>query len=200
MPPDLLIHKASYLVAHAGKHVAFLNPATHQTEFLLSSIHQTIIMKKTNFLFISLLFLAVTACQPKQAKIDNQAIADTILKLEKDWMAANQSRDIEKCLSFSSLDATVMNQGEPIYIGIDAIRKSVEKSSSDSTTIWENFKWNSEKVEISENGDLVIVRGTYTLPMKTPKGTVEMKGKGLDIFKKINGEYKCFISIYNSDM
>ena len=43
MPPDLLIHKASYLVAHAGKHVAFLNPATHQTEFFsyinLSNYH-----------------------------------------------------------------------------------------------------------------------------------------------------------------
>ena len=157
-------------------------------------------MKKTNFLFISLVFLAVTACQPKQAKVDYNAILEEFKKIEAEWPEANRERDVDKYMSFLAPNATIMNEGEPVITNNDDYRKSLEKSFKDSTYLWETFTWKKEQIDISETGDIVILRGYYSMQIATPEGNIKVNGKGLDIFKKINGEYKSFISIFNSDM
>ena len=157
-------------------------------------------MKKTNFLFISLVFLAVTACQPKPVEIDTKAISDEITNIEVQWTAANQAMDVDKCMSFYASDATLMNQGEPVAFGIESIQKATETSFADSTTLFNTFKTKVEKIDVAESGDLVIARYSFILQVKLLDKVMDVRGKGLDIFKKVNGDWKCYITIYNTDM
>jgi ketosteroid isomerase-like protein len=96
-------------------------------------------------------------------------------------------------------EAVFMMPNEPIYIGIETIRKKIESMFADSTTLWETYTWTSDKIEVSSPGDLAYVRGTSRTSIKTPNGLGEDVGKGIDVWKKENGEWKCVLSIWNSD-
>jgi len=143
--------------------------------------------------------MIITACQPKTASIDIKAEADAISKLENQWIIVNQTKNLDKNMGFYSSDAVFMMPNEPIYIGIETIRKKVESMFADSTTLWETYSWTSDKIEVSSSGDLAYVRGTSRTSLKTPNGLVEDVGKGVDVWKKENGEWKCVLSIWNTD-
>ena len=156
-------------------------------------------MKKLFFLLLPAVCL-LYACQPKPGKIDTKAIFDEITNIEDQWTAAYQTMDVDKCMSYYAPDATVMDQGVPIITGPEAIRKDLAESFADTTRLWKTHKWKNEQIEIAKFGDLIIVRGSSVMQMKTPGGIKEVKGKGLEIFKKVNGEWKAFLCIYNKDM
>ena len=155
-------------------------------------------MKKTLYVMLAAVMI-ITACQPKTASVDIKAEADAIRKLENQWIIINQTKNLDKNMGFYSSDAVFMMPNEPIYIGIETIRKKVESMFADSTSLWESYTWTSDKIEVSSSGDLAYVRGTSRTSIKTPSGLGEDVGKGIDIWKKENGEWKCVLSIWNSD-
>jgi len=155
-------------------------------------------MKKTLYVML-LAVLIIAACQPKTASVDIKAETDAIRKLENQWIIVNQTKNLDKNMGFYSSDAVFMMPNEPIYIGIETIRKKVESMFADSTTLWETYSWTSDKIEVSSSGDLAYVRGTSRTSIKTPNGLVEDVGKGVDVWKKENGEWKCVLSIWNTD-
>ena len=155
-------------------------------------------MKKTFYVMVVVMMI-ITACQSKTASFDMQAEADAIRKLETEWTVINQTRDIEKNMDMYSSEAVFMMPNEPIYTGLEAIRKRIESMFADSTTLMETYSWTSDKIEISSSGDLAYVRGTSRTSIKTPNGLGEDVGKGIDVWKKENGKWKCVLSIWNSD-
>ena len=156
-------------------------------------------MKKFFFLLLTAVCL-MYACQPKPAEIDKKAISDEITNIEDQWTAANQAKDIEKCMSLYASDATLMIPGEPAVIGIESIRNAIAKDFADTTMLANTSKAKVEKIDIAESGDLVIVRYSYTIQVRPTDRIVDVKGKGLDIFKKVNGDWKCYITTFNNDM
>jgi ketosteroid isomerase-like protein len=155
-------------------------------------------MKKTFYVMVVVMMI-ITACQLKTASVDIQAEADAIRKLETEWTVINQTKDINKNMDMYASEAVFMMPNEPIYIGIETIRKKIESMFADSTTLWETYTWTSDKIEVSSPGDLAYVRGTSRTSIKTPNGLGEDVGKGIDVWKKENGEWKCVLSIWNSD-
>ena len=141
-------------------------------------------MKKLFFLLLPAVCL-LYACQPKPPQIDKKAIFDEITNVENQLTAAYQAMDVDKCMSYYAPDAIVMGQGIPILTGPEALRKDLETSFADTTKLWKTHKWKNEQIEIAKSGDLIIVRGSSVVQIKTPGGIKDFRGKGLEIFKKV---------------
>jgi ketosteroid isomerase-like protein len=155
-------------------------------------------MKKIAYLML-VAAVILAACQPKPAPVDLKAEADAIRNLEDQWTAAILAKDIDKISGYYTPDAVSMPDNRPISIGRDSIRKVLVSVLSDTSTIAETYSAVIETIEVSASGDLAYVRGSERFSKKTPDGPVENVRKWIDIWKKIAGEWKCIVSIANSD-
>ena len=151
-------------------------------------------MEKNVLFFCTCILLLGCTRTPK---VDIAAEADVIRNLENQWVIANQTKDIAKVMTFFSPEGVQMMPGKDIVVGLQSIQREFELSFADTTLLWETFTWTNDFVEVSASGDLAYVRGTNRLNIKTPDGVVESKGKGVDIWKKNDGEWKCVVGIYN---
>jgi ketosteroid isomerase-like protein len=154
-------------------------------------------MKKIAVLFCASIILIGCTRAPK---VDTLAEANAIRNLEDQWTVALQKSDIDKIISFFNTNAVAMKPNTPISIGLQAIRKERESSFTDTTMLYKTYSSKIDTIEVSASGDLAYVRGTDRITTKTPNGLVEDMGKWVDIWKKINGEWKVVVNIWNSDM
>ncbi len=90
-----------------------------------------------------------------------------------------------------------MPPGKPVLTGKDALRQRMEKLLADSTYLFETYAVTVDAVEVSSSGDWAFARGTDVISKKTAAGIAEEKGKWLDVWKKVNGEWKCAVGIGN---
>ena len=154
-------------------------------------------MKKITVLFCACIILIGCTRAPK---VDTLAEANAICNLEDQWTVALQKSDTDKIISFFNTDAVAMKPNTPISIGLQAIRKERESSFTDTTMLYKTYSSKIDTIEVSASGDLAYVRGTDRITTKTPNGLVDDMGKWVDIWKKINGEWKVVVNIWNSDM
>jgi ketosteroid isomerase-like protein len=154
-------------------------------------------MKKSAVLFCACIILIGCTRAPK---VDTLAEANAIRNLEDQWTVALQKSDTDKIISFFNTDAVAMKPNTPISIGLQAIRKERETSFTDTTMLYKTYSSKIDTIEVSASGDLAYVRGTDRITTKTPNGLVDDMGKWVDIWKKINGEWKVVVNIWNSDM
>ena len=154
-------------------------------------------MKKIAILFCACIILIGCTRAPK---VDTLAEANAIRNLEDQWTVALQKSDTDKIISFFNTDAVAMKPNTPISIGLQAIRKERESSFTDTTMLYRTYSSKIDTIEVSASGDLAYVRGTDRITTKTPNGLVDDMGKWVDIWKKINGEWKVVVNIWNSDM
>jgi uncharacterized protein (TIGR02246 family) len=152
-------------------------------------------MKKTFYVMLVAVMI-ITACQSKTKTASNDA--DAIRNIEDQWVAANKAKDINKVISIYTSDAVQIEPNKPISVGIEAIRKSWEIYFSDTTLLLNTMTQTIDNIEVSASGDLGYARGTVNYSLKTPNGTVEYVDKFVDIYKKINGDWKCSVGIWNT--
>jgi ketosteroid isomerase-like protein len=153
-------------------------------------------MKKTLYVMLVAVMI-ITACQSKTKTASNEATV--IRNIEDQWLVANKSKDINKVVSIFTSDAVVIEPNKPIAIGIEAIRKSWELWFSDTTYLHNTITQTIDTIEVSDSGDLGYARGTTHYSLKTPNGSVEYVDNFIDIYKKIEGEWKCIVGIWNTD-
>jgi ketosteroid isomerase-like protein len=56
-------------------------------------------------------------------------------------------------------------------------------------------------VQVAESGEIGYTGGTYTLDFTDDKGAkISDKGKYLEVWKKVDGKWKCYLDMYNSDL
>ena len=132
--------------------------------------------------------------------VDIRAEAETIKRTEDQWTAAILAKDIDKIMSIFAPEAVVMNANAPAFIGIQPVRKSLESWFSDTIIFHDTFASAIDTIEVSSAGDLAYVRGNSRLNISTIRGVVEETDKWITIYKKINGEWKAIVDIWNSDM
>jgi ketosteroid isomerase-like protein len=154
-------------------------------------------MKKIRmFLFTSFI---LTGCN-RTSIIDIRAEADILKKIHNQWEDAIKTRDAGKYMSSFAPGAVVMNANAPVCVGLPSIRNSLEIWFSDTTNFLDSFKSTIDTLEISSAGDLAYMRGHQKLNIGTAEGIVEVTDKWVTIFRKINGEWKAIVDIWNSDM
>ena len=151
---------------------------------------------KMTFYVMLVAVMIITACQSKTKTASNDA--DAIRNIEDLWVAANKAKDINKVISIYTSDAVQIEPNKPISVGIEAIRKSWEINFSDTTYLLNTMTQTIDNIEVSASGDLGYARGTVHYSLKTPNGTVEYVDIFVDIYKKINGDWKCSVGIWNT--
>jgi len=141
-----------------------------------------------------LLLLSCNSVPP----VDTKAEAETLQNLSNEWCAAIAVGDVEKIMSFFVPESVEMDQDNPIIIGIPDIKKAQESWLSD-TLVRSTFKFSFEKIEISSSGDLAWYRGKGSFSMNTENGPVKIVEKSINIWKKIDGQWKVIVMISNTD-
>jgi ketosteroid isomerase-like protein len=152
-------------------------------------------MKKTLYVMLVVVMI-ITSCQSKTKTASKDA--DAIRNIEDQWLTANKAKDINKVMSIFASDAVVMEPNKPISVGIEAIRKSWEFWFSDTTFLHNTLTQTIDNIEVSAPGDLGYARGTIHYSLKTPNGPVEYVDKFIDIYKKIDGKWKCTVGIWTT--
>jgi uncharacterized protein (TIGR02246 family) len=151
---------------------------------------------------IAILFFAcsiLTGCnRPRVADVRTKA--EAINKIEDEWTAAIKAGDIERILGIFTQEAVVMNANTPASIGTQAIRKYLESWFADTTIFHNTFESVIDKIEVSASGDLAYVRGNSRISIRIPTGVVKETDKWITIYKKVNGEWRAIVDIWNSDM
>ena len=92
-----------------------------------------------------------------------------------------------------------MGANKPISVGLEAIRKSEESFFSDTNYLYKTYSTTFDSIEVSASGDLAYVRGSDRVGLNTPKGPVTEVRKWVDIWKKVDGNWKVVASIWNND-
>ncbi len=154
-------------------------------------------MKKTAVLFLCMC-MGLLGCT-STPKVDIQAETDAIRNLEDQWTVALQTGDAEKIMSFYAPEAVSMRPDQPILVGLDAIRNRTESHFADTTLLFKTYTGMVDFIEVSASGDLAYARGHDEITIKTKEGLVKDNGKWVDIWKKIDGEWKAIVSVGNSD-
>jgi len=153
-------------------------------------------MKKLALLFCACIILFGCTRTPK---VDTTAEANAIRDLENQWIAANKSKDIDKVMTFISPEVVMIEPNAPNYEGLQSIKELWGSMFADTTLLWETYSATIDKIEVAASGELAYVRGITRMKMKTPEGITEFKAKWVEIWKKIDGEWKFALAIANSD-
>jgi uncharacterized protein (TIGR02246 family) len=117
-----------------------------------------------------------------------------IRRTDADWLAAATSHDLNRVLPFWADDATILVPGMPPIVGNEPIRKYVTESFA---TPGFSITWKTEKVEVSQSGDLAYATGTDRISFNGPDGkSLTEEGRGVTIWKKqTDGSWKCILDV-----
>jgi ketosteroid isomerase-like protein len=157
---------------------------------------------------LSLIFTACNQTPATKAENTNAAPAKpTVSRAEEEkalreadvaWSAAGEKKDLDGLVSFVTDDSIQLPPNAPTAKGKDAVRKE-----------WSNIlglkdvavKWEPTTVQVADSGELGYTSGTYTLSFTDPKaGKIDDKGKYLEVWKKVDGKWKCHLDMYSSDL
>lgn len=125
---------------------------------------------------------------------DESAIRETVAA----WSAAAGARDLNKCVSFYTDDASVLPFSAPIATGKDQIRNVWSQLMSNPGF---SLRFGPTKIEVSRSGDLAYEIGTFDLTLADQTGkSAAHRGKYVVAWKKqANGEWKAAADIFNTD-
>ena len=164
-------------------------------------------MKKTKLLACVAFSLAITACN-EPAKTDNDSdmvksesvvtdmsqVRAAIEKIENDWAAALNKKDIDALMALYADDAITMQNDAPSLKGKAAIREQQQKDFTAPST-YASISFQTQ--DVYGTADEVTEVGTSS--EKDATGNVIRTGKYMAVFQKQNGNYLCIREIYNRD-
>jgi ketosteroid isomerase-like protein len=156
-------------------------------------------MKNFKILFtLSVISLLIfPSCQTPQ--VDIQAEKDAILKLSGIWTEAIRNKNVEDMMSVMAPDAIFMLQDMPLFEGEEAIRESFVAWYADTTIDFSTFQAETLDLQVSSSGDMAYERGREQYTINAPEGMIEVRNKWIDIWKKIDGQWKAVVVIGNND-
>ena len=168
-------------------------------------------MRPTTALFIAALLLLTAACNetapPPTANVKaetarpaiNRAAEEAALRAaDLAWSAAAGRKDVDAVADFMTADGATLPPNEPILKGAEAVKKGWAGLLGLKDAA---ISWQPTTVQVAESGDIGYTSGTYSLSFTDPKGAkVSDTGKYLEVWKKTDGEWKCYLDMYNSDV
>jgi len=153
-------------------------------------------MKKAALLFWTCITLSGCTTTPEA---DIQAEKDVIQNNEDQWTVALQSKDAGKIEAFYATGAVSMRPNQPVSTGLDEIRKAIDSMLADTTFLFNTYTGRVDAIEVSIAGDMAYAYGHDEIMVKTKDGLVKDEGKWVDIWKKIDGQWKVTVSCGNSN-
>ncbi len=145
-------------------------------------------MSPRNFFSFLLLFSFFAYPLSAQNNIDIKAEKKLLSHLESELFEAVVEKDIEKAASYLDEGAEWMPANAPSVKGRDKIRTRLEESFKNQPFNWKPYSIKVSDPVISASGDLAVVQHDAKKPMEF---------KWVNVWKKVNGEWKCAIIIDN---
>jgi ketosteroid isomerase-like protein len=113
------------------------------------------------------------------------------------WSAAAGTKNADAVAGFMTADGATLPPNEPIAKGMEAVKKGWAGLLSLKDV---EISWQPTTVQVAESGEIGYTSGTYKLAFTDPKGAkVNDTGKYLEVWKKVDGKWKCYLDMYNSD-
>ena len=109
------------------------------------------------------------------------------------WMELFNGKDAEALSAMYAEDAVMLPPNEPAIFGRDAIRAGFRETFGSR-----DLKADIEALEIVVDGDLAYVAGRYR--MWTGDGTLVDRGKYLEIWRAVDGQWLIHRDIHNSSL
>lgn len=140
----------------------------------------------------------VGADDRKAATVNRGEEEAALRTLDLAWSDTANRKDLDGTVSYMADDGETLAPNEPAAKGKAAIKAS-----------WANLiglpgltiHWEPLRVQVAESGEIGYASGTYTLTFTDANGkTVADRGKYLEVWKKVDGKWKCLLDAYNSDL
>lgn len=130
---------------------------------------------------------------------DIQAEKDAIRDLDRLWTEDIRNKRTDNIMDMMASDAVFMMDNLTIIEGRDAVRDAQLAWYADTTIDFSTFQAEIVDIEMSLSGDMAYVRGIESYSQKLPEGITQQNNKWINIWKKVEGEWKAAVAISNSD-
>jgi ketosteroid isomerase-like protein len=162
-------------------------------------------MKRASLLLVGFAVALASSCTsaPPPAPApppDEHAAAEAAIRAaDEEWAQSAAANNVETWLSHYSDDVAVLPPNEPMAVGKNAARKTMEAFLA---TPGLKVTWKTQKVEAAKSGELGYVYGTYEMSFKDAKGKpMSDHGKYVEAWRKqSDGSWKCVADIFNTDV
>jgi len=137
---------------------------------------------------------SVIGRKPEQGMSDEEAIREAVAA----WSKAAREKELDRCLSFYTDDASLLPFNAPIAEGKDQIRHVWSMLMSNPGY---SLHFEPTKIEVAKSGDLAYEIGEFDLTLANDERKPNpMRGKYIVVWKKqINGMWKAAADIFNTD-
>jgi len=120
-----------------------------------------------------------------------------IRALAQEYVKHYNARDVEKLVTLFSKDGRTLAPYRPLAEGTVAVRQALQQSISDYDP--RDLKVETTRVEV--DGDIAFSLGTFTMNVRTPKGTrLDDKGKWIVAMRRESGMWRIVGHCFNTDL
>jgi len=130
--------------------------------------------------------------------IGQEAEAEILLELSREWAQSAATDDPEKTLSYWAEDAVLMQPDRPALKGHENIRQMLEETKNIPGF---EVSWEPREAFVSQSGDLGYgLTINYFKMLDSLGNTVTVFNKGVEIWKKQeDGSWKKVVDTFNED-
>ena len=119
------------------------------------------------------------------------------MQLSRDWSKLAATDSVERILSYWADDAIFMSPGQPSLVGKQAIRQMVEGSMKVPGF---QISWEPISVSVSESGDMAYLIEKSQITVNDSLGNPKTEyNKAITIWKKVDGDWKNVVEMWNSN-
>ena len=145
------------------------------------------------FTLVALTLLAGCAVRPR---VDPAAEAAAIRALDAKFGAAVARLDVAAATALYAPDAAVMPPGLPTVRGAENIRAMLAGLFSAPGL---SITLRPERIDVAAAGDLATDAGLVEVGMNTAQGPVLEASKYLEVWRKVDGEWKLMYDTWNAN-
>jgi ketosteroid isomerase-like protein len=114
------------------------------------------------------------------------------------WSEAANRKDLDAVVSYMADDGETLPPHAPAARDEAAIKASWAQLLALPAL---SIGWHPQRVQVAESGELGFTSGSYTLTYNDANGQIVAdRGKYLEVWKKVDGEWKCVSDAFNSDL
>jgi ketosteroid isomerase-like protein len=140
------------------------------------------------------LFLLTLGCQ---SKVDVVATTRDLLRTDRAWATlAAANGPVDSVVAYWTSDARVIIPGQPVLVGIDAIRQMVAATRAIPGF---HISWTPDSAVVSPSGDFGYTYGTNRITAPDSTGTLHTaEGRYVTVWRKeSDGLWRCSVDISN---
>lgn len=141
----------------------------------------------------------LAGCGDSAPKVDKAAIEKSVRAVEAAMGKAADARDAGAFAANYTADAIMMVPSQPAMKTRDAIKNGLGELFKDPAL---KLDASSDRIEISENGDMAASRGIFTMTLTGPnKEVIHDHGSYVTVFRKqADGSWRAVMDINNSEV